>query len=263
MERSWNRFVRYPVPADHAVQIYRAADELAESVAAYLSGGFDAGEPALVLATPEHRRLFAARLADHGHDAAELEATGLLTLDDAASTLSAIMVDGTLSSRRFVSVVGGRLDEVGKRFPGRPIRAFGELVDLLCARGDPETAAALEREWHRLALERRFSLLCGYELDVFDQETQASILPEVCRAHSHVLVASDPDRLHRAVDAALEETLGAHRTGHVYSLIAPQIRETSVPASQLALMWVSREMPALAGRILRSARAGYLAQPTA
>ena len=262
MERSWDRFVRYPAPADHGVQVYQDARELAESVAAYLGAGFDEGEPALVLATPEHWQLFAAGLAERGHDTVELEAEGLLDRDDAATILDSIMVDGVLSRPRFESVVGGRLDALGKRYPGRSVRAFGELVDLLCAQDDPAAAAELEREWHTLAQVRRFSLLCGYELDVFDRTTQASILPDVCGAHSHVHVAGDPERLRKAVDAALEETLGAHGTGHVYSLIAGQIQETGLPASQLALMWVSREMPVLASRILRSARAGYLAPAT-
>jgi hypothetical protein len=133
------------------------------------------------------------------------------------------------------------------------------MVDLLVAQENLEGAVALEAEWHRL-LEARgcFSLLCAYHIDVFDRAAQVSLLPTVCGAHSHVLPAEDPDRLHRAVDAALEETLGATDAGRVYAMIADQIRQTPVPASQLALMWVSVEMPAVAQRVLSSAQGKYL-----
>jgi hypothetical protein len=77
-----------------------------------------------------------------------------------------------------------------------------------------------------------------------------------------VLPADDPERLHRAVDAALEETLGSTDAGRVYAMIADEMRQTSVPASQLALMWVSAEMPAVAQRVLSSAETKYL-QPAA
>lgn len=53
-------------PSAHGVQLYRDTGELADSVAAYLAAGFDAGEPAVVVATPEHRDAFAERLGETG-----------------------------------------------------------------------------------------------------------------------------------------------------------------------------------------------------
>ena len=82
-------------------------------------------------------------------------------------------------------------------FPQRRIRAFGEMVDLLCERGNPTGAARLEELWNRLARRRSFSLLCGYRIDVFDRDAQISVLPEICRSHSHVLPVDDPARLER------------------------------------------------------------------
>ena len=73
------------------------------------------------------------------------------------------------SAEQFEAVVGGLMDQVGARFPNRRIRAFGEMVDLLCERGNPSAAAALEELWNRLARRRSFSLLCGYRIDVFDR----------------------------------------------------------------------------------------------
>ena len=257
MEAAWTGFLRGAGPAGHAVQVYRHVSELADSVAEYLAVGFDLGEPAVVIATPEHWACFGERLAESGWNAARIERHGLLFCADADTTLAAIMSDDRPSAARFEAVVGGLLDGIAARFPTRRIRAFGEMVDLLCERGDPKSAATLEELWNRLARRRSFSLLCGYGLDVFDPDAQVSVLPEICRSHSHVLPADDPQRLERAVDAALEDALGL-KAEQVYAQLGEQLRRKKVPPAQLALMWVSSQMPQSAEHILASAREHYL-----
>jgi KaiC/GvpD/RAD55 family RecA-like ATPase len=263
VEGAWKELLRGPSSAGHAVQIYADIGELADSVVDYLDAGFEAGEPAVLVATAEHASHFAEGLASRGWNMIELEQQGLLATADADATLAAFMVDASPSPARFERVVGGLLDRVGERHPERRTRAFGEMVDLLCLRGEPEAALALEQLWNRLARTRNFSLLCGYQLDVFDRASQAGTLPGICDAHSHVLPALDPARFARAVDLALEEVLGPGEAGKVYVLIGEQIRQHRVPVPQLALMWVSEHMPVLADRILASARAHYGAQPAA
>jgi hypothetical protein len=263
VQRSWNRFVHYPAPPEHGVQVYRDVDELVVTVSEYLAAGFEQGEPAVVVATPAHWGLIAERLERGGWDAATVAGRGLVLLADAEATLAAIMVGGSPSAVSFDRVLGGLLDRAITGFPHKQVRTFGEMVDLLVRQENLPGAAALEQLWHRLLHRRRgFSLLCAYHVDLFDPAAQVGLLPEVCRAHSHVLPADDPERLHRAVDAALEETLGSTDAGRVYAMIADEIRQTSVPASQLALMWVSAEMPAVAQRVLSSAETKYL-QPAA
>lgn len=257
MEAAWTGFLQGSGPAAHAVQVYRDVEELADSVTRYLAVGFDLGEPAVVIATPEHWTRFGERLAESGWDADRIDASGLLFCADAETTLAAVMEGDRPVADRFEAVVGGLMNRVGARFPSRRIRAFGEMVDLLCERGDPAAAARLEELWNRLARRRAFSLLCSYRLDVFDREAQLSVLPEICRAHSHVLPADDPERLEQAVDAALQEALGP-QAEKVYALVGEQPRRRQVPPAQLALMWVSSQMPRSAEGILESARAHYL-----
>ena len=262
METAWKGFLLGSGPAAHAVQVYRDVERLADSVSRYLAAGFDRGEPAVVIATPEHWARFDERLAECGWNAERIEESGLLFRADAEATLAAVMEGDQLAAGRFDAVVGGLIDRVGARFPGRRIRAFGEMVDLLCERGSPRVAARLEELWNRLARRRAFSLLCSYRIDVFDRDAQLSVLPQVCRAHSHVLPADDPERLESAVEAALEEALGP-QAGQVYAMVGEQLRRKHVPPAQLALMWVSSQMPRSAERILESARAHYLQQPAA
>lgn len=262
MSRGWTDFVQGN-QAGHAVQVYAELDELTGSVASYLAAGFEQGEPAVVVATREHVSRFAEALSARGWDEARVQADRMLVLADADSTLARFMVDGVPSPTEFESVVGGLIDAVAKRFPGKRVRAFGEMVDLLCERGQTEAAIALEELWNDLARRRNFSLLCGYRMDVFDRATQLGPMPDVCRVHSHVLPVPDAERLSRAVDQALDEVLGSEDAGKVYLLVGDRIRENRVPVAQLVLMWVSSNMPGLADRILASARAHYAVSATA
>ena len=257
MGARWTDFLHHSSAREHAVQIYADIDELGDSVAAYLALGFELGEPAVVVTRPEHLARFADKLATLGWDSERVEAEGLLTVADAERTLEAFMEAGSPNADAFEQVVGGLVDGVAKRFPEGTIRTFGEMVDILSARGEVAAAIELEELWNKLARTRRFSLLCGYHLDIFDHTAQTGALPHVCRVHSHVKPIVDNARFARAVDAALEEVLGANGAGKVYVVIGDQIRENRVPIAQLALMWVSENMPALAGRVLDSARAHY------
>ena len=257
VKRSWTRFLHASLAAEHAVQLYSDLDELVEPVGAYLAAGFDLSEPAVVIATAEHRGLFMERLALCGWDGPELERRGLLVSRDAEETLAELLVGGRPSPERFEIVIGGAIDELAGRFLGRQVRAFGEMVDVLCMRGEPELAAELEDLWNRLAERRRFSLLCAYRIDLFDSDAQLSLLPQICGAHTHVQPGGDVARLGRAVGAALEEELGPGAAAVYAQLPAGVGRGTLVPAAERALMWVSANMPGRAERILSSARARY------
>jgi len=254
----WNDFLVGRETHGHAAQVYADVGELAQSVSAYLATGFDLGEPAVVVATPEHLTRFMETLAEAGWDKARIDEAGLLAVADACDILAAIMDGGdTPSKESFEQQVGGLLD----LFPGRHVRAFGEMVDLLSREGRVDAAIALEELWNDFARRRDFSLLCGYRLNVFDRASQAGVLPAVCRLHSHFLPALDPARLTRAVDQALEEVLGSAEAGKVYVLVGQQLRSDRIPMAQVLLMWVSENMPTLAERVLASARVRYEAQP--
>jgi KaiC/GvpD/RAD55 family RecA-like ATPase len=251
------------VACDHLVQVYRDAGDLAQSVAVFLGAGFERGEPAVLVATDGHRPLIDEALARRGWVVSDLEQEGQFVAVGAEATLEAIEQKGEPSLRRFASVVGGLLDRATAGVPGRRVRVFGEMVDLLVRDERVAAADALEEMWNRLGARRTFTLLCGYEIDVFDRAAQTGLLPQVCRSHSHVLPLVDPERMERAVDKALVETLGAGDAQKVYAQIARQERDAQVPASQLALMWVSAHMPRAADRILATARTHYLATSTA
>src|SRR5215472_13013814 len=105
----------------HVVQFYGRDEELAEGVAGYLLGALDRGGVAIVIATPEHRREFEARLAQVGVD--------LAAVRDDGQTLRELMAADKLDSAAFDRVIGAVIRRAGAG--GRPVRAFGEMVALL------------------------------------------------------------------------------------------------------------------------------------
>lgn len=181
MELEWLAFLRHSHAGEHAVQVYDDVDQLAASVAGYVAAGLADGDPALVVVTPENWERFAVALVGCGWDAKKAARDGLLEVADADSVLDSIMVDASPDAALFEQVVGGLVDDVGARRPERTVRVFGEMVDLLCARGRLAGALELEELWNGLAAARRFSLLCGYH-----GQGLGAGLAAVCAVHTRV-----------------------------------------------------------------------------
>lgn len=254
---SWTSFIERAPAAAHAVQVYDDVSELSRSVAAFLAAGFSAGEPAIVIAAEQHRDAFVRELARRGVDPDDLELRGMLRCATAEELLDRFMDGDAPSAQRFEQVVGGLVDEVSARFPGRTIRAFGEMVDVLSRRGQHEAAIALEELWNELAKSRSFALLCGYHLDIFEPEVQREALPEVLGTHSHARTVEQPARLAAAVDHALNEVVGPVRAARIYLDVAEQVPHGSLPRAQAVLGWLSRSGLPQARAILERARMHY------
>jgi hypothetical protein len=240
---------------DHLVQVYRDHADLADSVATFFGAGFEAGQPAVAVATAAHWPAIAQRLGARGWDVAELQAEGVLHVRDAHETLAAITDDKAPSERKFNDVVGGLLDDAAGTDRNRTLRVFGEMVDILVRRGERTAADTLESYWNDLGARRPFTLLCAYEVDLFDLQEQISLLPQVYRSHTHVLPAADEERMEAAVTRALAEVLGETNAAKVYAQAVR--KDGTAPASHLALMWISAHMPRTAEEVLAVARVRY------
>ena len=171
----------------HIVQFYEAEDQLIEAVSDYFLAGLAAGEPLVMVATPEHRAAFAAQLAERGFDPRLLEDTGRLTVLDAADTLAHFMRGSDPDATLFDASVGAVLARVQTRSGAGSIRAYGEMVDLLWRDGNADAALRLEGLWNDLARRRSFSLFCAYVMGNFYQVGGRRSIEEVCAAHSHVI----------------------------------------------------------------------------
>src|SRR6476660_2311388 len=116
---------------DHLVQVYREPVDLAEAVAAFFGAGFQAGEPAVAVVTAANWPVISERLEKRGWRIPKLQAEGVLHVRDAHETLAAISDERGVVQRKFNDVVGSLIDLAAGGDTRRPVRAFGEMVDIL------------------------------------------------------------------------------------------------------------------------------------
>ena len=166
-----------PGSAPHIVQFYESSDALCDAVADFLAAGAVAGEPLLIVATEEHRAALVARLLLRGAQGADI------TVLDASETLDRFMVDGEPDAARFAAVIEGAVEGIEARRPATPVRAYGEMVDILWRSGNSKAALLLEGLWNDLQRRQPLSLYCAYVMGSFYKEGD---LEAICATHNHV-----------------------------------------------------------------------------
>lgn len=193
-----------PSGADHFVRFYDHDDQLLEEVADHLDAALRAGGHAVAIATPEHRAQLSRRLGGFGGPVGKAGSwfSGSVVLLDAHETLAAFMVNGMPDAGRFAATIEPVL---AQGTPGKPVHAFGEMVSLLCERGEYEAAITLEALWNDLAARHAFSLFCGYARRLFATEERSAAFRHICAAHTRVSAFADIASERTAEPAAVLE----------------------------------------------------------
>jgi DcmR-like sensory protein len=174
-------------PCDHLIQIYDDQGAFLDALEGFIAGGLRAGDSTIVIATAIHLHNLEQRLGARRIDLAVARANDQYIPLDAAETLSKFMVGGWPDDELFQQVVTELLARA--RHGGRRVRAFGEMVAVLWARGDQAATVRLEHLWNELCQARGFSLFCAYPKVGFTQDATASI-SQLCAAHSKVISAN-------------------------------------------------------------------------
>jgi hypothetical protein len=168
----------------HAVKFYESRESLCRIVAEFLGEGLITHQPALIIATPEHRAGILAELRVRHLDVDATQAAGDLLLLDAAEMLATFMVDGMPDADLFFANTRGAIDRIRRGRKSCTTRAYGEMVDLLWKGGHDVAAIRLEMLWNKLAMTHDFALLCGYAMGNFYKDAS---LAEIHQHHSHVV----------------------------------------------------------------------------
>jgi PAS domain S-box-containing protein len=172
----------------HAVQFYEDDAFMVGEVAEFLDEALRCGDAAIAIATPEHRASLLRRLNGFGGQSLGRNWwPGELIMLDARQTLARFMNGSWPDEQRFHASVGAVVQSAS-RDGTRAVRAFGEMVALLCADGNPEAAVRLEQLWNDIAAVRRqaFSLLCCYPLRLFGTVADERAFRDVCATHNAV-----------------------------------------------------------------------------
>ena len=164
----------------HAVKFYDSSAALSRIGAEFLGEGLASRQRALVIATPSHRKAVIDELRARHFDVVAMEAAGDLVMLDAQSMLASFMVGGRPDASLFQATAARQLDRLGDR----PIRVFGEGVDVLWKAGLGDAAIRLEMLWNKLTLGRDIKTLCAYSVSNFYNDTS---LRAIFDEHSHVV----------------------------------------------------------------------------
>ena len=148
----------------HEVQYYEHSSFLVGRVADFIGSGLEAGEAAVVIATPKHADLIDAELLRRGIGLAAARTAGALVELDAVETLGAFMVAGRPDPDRFGSVIGNTIERARSNARTPVVRVFGEMVGVLCGQGRIVAAIDIEELWNQLLGAHPCALLHGYPI---------------------------------------------------------------------------------------------------
>jgi hypothetical protein len=174
-------------PCEHVVQIYENDDAFLDLLTGYVSGGIDSGDSVVVIATASHLNSLNERLTKNGMEVSRLIKSNQYIPLDAEGTLSRFMVNGWPDENLFNHVVSEVI--VRAKIDGRQVRAFGEMVAILWAKGLVGATVRLEQLWNRFCENEAFSLFCAYPKSGFIQDAAESVM-HICGAHSKMIASA-------------------------------------------------------------------------
>jgi len=250
---NWPDLLQHPAGGDHFVQVYRDEGFLGDAVVEYAGTGLKRGEAVILIATPPHRENFLRRLEQAGLDTAGALGRGQLRVMDAAETLAKFTPGGMPDWHTFHALIGGVIAETRLQYP--QVRTYGEMVDVLWQRGERDAAIRLEEFWNDLARLQTFSLLCAYYMDHLDGTAYAGPLECVCKVHTHLIPHRNYGVFNDAVIEASEKILDKPLSRMLLSLAAHNKPATHMPEGQATLLWLKRNMPRTAEKVLAEVRA--------
>ena len=193
-----------PAQGNHFVLFYEDEDVLNEFVAKFLGNGLAAREPVVIIGRADCIRAFRDALEKESCDVASALASGHLRMLDADETLALFMRDGRPDADLFVGVLGAVISEVREKFPDGRVRAYNEMVDVLCSEGNGEGAIQVEELWNELAKQHSFALFCAYVMDSFAGIKNADLYGRICDAHTHAFPAAIESETHTRLRAVAD-----------------------------------------------------------
>jgi hypothetical protein len=167
----------------HVCQFFDSDESRVEAVAAFIADGLRQGDRTIVIARPVQWAALSERLEAVNLPVHRELGRGTLIVKDATDTLHRLSPGGSVAAEAFTATVGATLRRVAAL---GPVRAYGEMVDILAQRGDFEEAIRLEALWNHLLADVPFSLLCGYAAASFVAPASHRALRRICAEHGDV-----------------------------------------------------------------------------
>lgn len=172
----------------HEVGFYSDERGLIDAITKFVFTSLSLGNSAIVIATESHKDdlLLGLRHCDL-HVSATIE-QGRLTLVNAESALSAMMVHGEVDATRFHVFFNNLIAKTAVAASGEPPRValYAECVNLLWTQGKAKNVVQIEQFNNDLAKTYDVAILCGYQFPSFQGNMGSYIFHKVCAEHSDV-----------------------------------------------------------------------------
>lgn len=187
-------------PCEHVVQIYENDEDFLDLLTGFVSNGVNAGECAVVIATAAHLKALDERLTALGYAVPSLiSQTQYLPLD-AEGTLSKFIINDWPDENLFNKVISEVIEKA--KGNSRKVRAFGEMVAILWAKGQVGATIRLEHLWNKFCQNEAFSLFCAYPESGFTQDASESVM-HICSAHTKMITGmakGKPDVFYKTIE---------------------------------------------------------------
>ena len=171
-------------PCEHVVQIYENDEAFLNLLTGFVSGGVNAGECAVVIATTAHLTTLDERLTAMEYSVPSLISNTQYIPLDAEEVLSKFMVNDWPDDNLFHKVINEVI--VKAKGNNRKVRAFGEMVAILWAKGQVGATVRLEHLWNKFCENEAFCLFCAYPESGFTQDAVESVM-HICSAHTKMI----------------------------------------------------------------------------
>ena len=173
-----------PRPSDHIVYSYADDNDLVDAVTLFASAGLAKKEAVILVVTAKHWDLIRQRLEHEGFKIQEPLESGRLVFADAEDVLATFLFDGIIDEQRFKTGIGSLIDTARERSGrARPVRLFGEMVDLIWI-SNPKATLRLEELGNEVIESHSMTVLCAYSIG----GSRPNSLPApILACHSHVL----------------------------------------------------------------------------
>ena len=176
--------LKNPPLRGHIVYPYTNDRQVAEAVCLFTTAGLRQGGAVLLVMADSHCAPVRERLEEEGFDLAKLESTGRLVCEDAETLLGSFLFDGIIDEHRFKTTIGDMILKTRGSDGNRPVRVFGEMVDLIWT-SNPNATERLEQLWNEVIEEHSVPLLCAYSLG---GSRPAALSNALLKCHSHAIV---------------------------------------------------------------------------
>ena len=153
-----------PRPSDHIVYSYADDNDLADAVTLFASAGLAKKEAVILVVTAKHSDAIRQRLEQESFNVPELQESGRLVFADAGEVLASFLLDGRIDEQRFKIGIGSLIDAARKHLGrARPVRLFGEMVDLIWI-SNPKATLRLEELGNEVIASHSVTVLCAYSV---------------------------------------------------------------------------------------------------